>query len=185
MQRYLLKIAFDGTDYHGWQVQPNGITVQEQLQNSMAKIYGFAPNVTGCSSTDASVHAEEFFCHFDLEKKIPNDGIVNGLNSVLPTDIRVLDCKDVDSVFHARYNAKSKTYQYKIDRRAIQDPFSSRYSYRFGGNLNLADISYFCSTLVGEHDFEGFSSANRSVDETVRTIYSCGIKEENDHIILT
>lgn len=184
MQRYLLKIAFDGTDYHGWQVQPNGITVQEQLQISMSKLYGFAPGVTGCSRTDAGVHASEFYCHFDLENKVPADGIVNGLNAVLPEDIRALSCIEVNADFHSRYAAKSKTYVYKIDRRRIQDPFSIRYSLRYSGKLNISDMQHFCSTLLGEHDFAGFSSAGRSVSETVRTIFSCEIKETDQLLSL-
>lgn len=185
MQRYLLKIAFDGTDYHGWQVQPNGITVQEQLQFSMTKLYGFAPGITGCSRTDAGVHACEFYCHFDLEGKIPTEGIVNGLNSVLPEDIRVLCCNEVGEYFHSRYAAKSKTYVYRIDRRRIQDPFSVRYSHRYSGKLCLNDMQYFCSTLIGEHDFAGFSSSGRSVNETVRTIYNCDIKENENCLEFT
>lgn len=182
MQRYLLKIAFDGTDYHGWQVQPNGITVQEQLQISMKKLYGFSPDITGCSRTDSGVHANEFFCHFDLSAPIPTDGIVRGINSVLPEDIRVLDCSEVDNSFHSRYSAHSKTYLYRIDRRQIQDPFSTRYSYRYSGKLNISDINYFCSTLIGEHDFAGFSSVNRSVKETVRNITDCSVTNNGDFL---
>ncbi|MBR2044258.1 MAG: tRNA pseudouridine(38-40) synthase TruA [Clostridia bacterium] len=184
MHRYLIKIAFDGTDYHGWQVQPNGITVQEQLQNSMKALYGFSPDVTGCSRTDAGVHAECFFCHFDLEGLIPNEGVIKGLNSVLPDDIRVLECKEVDADFHSRYCAKKKTYLYRIDRRNISDPFSCRFSYRYDGKLNVGDMNYFCSTLCGEHDFEGFSSANRSVQDTVRTVYDCHISENGNYLEL-
>lgn len=184
MQRYLLKISFDGTAYHGWQVQPNGITVQEQLQISMNKLYGYAPGVTGCSRTDAGVHAYEFYCHFDLESVIPTEGIINGLNSVLPSDIRVVDCTFVNSDFHSRYNAKAKTYVYRIDRRRIPDPFSARYSHNYSGKLNIDNISYFCSTLIGEHDFAGFSASGKTVKDTVRTIYSCNITEADGFLEL-
>lgn len=185
MQRYLLEIAFDGTDYHGWQVQPNGITVQEQLQLSMNKLYGFTPEITGCSRTDSGVHAKQFFCHFDLNNKIPTNGIVNGLNSVLPKDIRVTSCCEVDDNFHSRYAAKAKTYIYKIDCRKIQDPFSVRYAHQYCGKLNLNDMQFFCSSLIGEHDFAGFSSSGRSVSNTVRTIYDCEIKKYGDFIELS
>ena len=185
VQRYLLKLSFDGTSYHGWQVQPNGITVQEQLQLSFKKLYGFAPSVTGCSRTDAGVHANMFFCHFDLDNPVPTDGIVFGLNSVLPEDIRVLDCCEVDLDFHCRYNAKSKNYIYKIYRKRIQDPFSSRYSYRYCGPLNIEDINYFCSSLIGEHDFAGFSSINRSVDNTIRNVTECSVYTEGDFLVLS
>ena len=177
MQKYLIKIAFDGTNYHGWQVQPNGITVQESLQNAMSKLYGYTPDVTGCSRTDAGVHAEEFFCHFSLENNIPDCGIVAGLNSVLNEDIRILSCKHIEDDFHCRYAAKRKTYIYKIDTRKINDPFTARYSYHYAGSLDLEKMRIFCSSIIGVHDFEGFSSANRSVNETIREIYDCYITE--------
>lgn len=179
MQKYLIKISFDGTDYHGWQVQPNGITVQESLQNAMTKLYGYAPDITGCSRTDAGVHAEEFYCHFSLDIDICDCGIVAGLNSVLKDDIRVLSCKHIDKEFHCRYAAKRKTYIYKIDTRKIADPFNARYSYHYPGPLDIRKMKIFCDSIVGVHDFEGFSSANRSVKDTVREIFECNI-DEND-----
>lgn len=185
MQRYLLKIAFDGTKYHGWQVQPNGITIQEQLQSSMKSLYGYAPAVTGCSRTDAGVHANEFCCHFDLENQIPPIGIINGLNSVLPEDIRALHCEIVDKEFHCRYNAKGKNYIYRIDRRTIVDPFNLRYSYNYSGSLSVDDMKYFCSTIIGEHDFSGFSSSGKSVTDTVRTVSECEIINDGDFLVLS
>lgn len=182
MQRYLLKISYDGTSYHGWQVQKNGITVQETLQNAMKQLYGFRPSVTGCSRTDAGVHAKEFYCHFELENEITPEGIIKGLNSVLPIDIRALNCNIVDSNFHARYNAKGKNYTYRIDRRLITDPFNSRYSYNYSGSLNLDDMRFFCNSLIGEHDFKGFSSSKRSVTDTVRTVFECDITETEEFL---
>lgn len=180
MYRYLLKLSFDGTDYHGWQVQPNGITVQEQIQLSMTKLYGYAPDVTGCSRTDSGVHALSFYCHFDLRDNIEVSGIVKGLNSVLPDDIRALECKIVNDDFHCRYNATAKTYVYRIYRDSIDNPFISRYSYKYSGSLDIGKINNFCKSLIGEHDFSGFSSANRSVNNTIRTIYNCHIKEKGN-----
>ncbi|MEE0945481.1 MAG: tRNA pseudouridine(38-40) synthase TruA [Acutalibacteraceae bacterium] len=185
MRRYLLKIAFDGTDYHGWQVQPNGITVQEKMQSCINSLYGYSPDVTGCSRTDSGVHANEFYCHFDLRNTIDTDGIVKGLNSVLPLDIRALSCDFVESDFHCRYMAKGKNYIYRIDRRKITDPFNARYSYNFSGKLNLEDMKYFCGTVIGKHDFCGFSSSKRSVKDTVRTVSECNITENGDFLIFS
>ncbi len=178
MQKYLIKISFDGTDYHGWQVQPNNITIQESLQNAMMKLYGVTPDVTGCSRTDAGVHAEEFYCHFSLDNDIPDNGIVMGLNSVLKEDIRVINCEHIDDDFHCRYAAKRKTYVYKIDNRKTTDPFMSRYSYHYKGLLDLSKMNKFCESIIGVHDFEGFSSSNRSVKDTVREIFECKIMEK-------
>lgn len=187
MQRYLLKISFDGTDYHGWQVQPNGITVQKKLQDAFNILYGYSPDLTGCSRTDSGVHANEFYCHFDLKLKnnIPAIGIVKGLNSVLPNSIRALECSEVANDFHCRYLAKKKNYIYVIDNREISDPFSSRYSYQYQGTLDIELMNYFCSTLVGKHDFSGFASSNRKVGNSVREIYSCFVNKTENSIILS
>ena len=112
MKRMLLTISYDGTAYHGWQVQPNGITVQEKLQDCLEKLMGTRPKITGCSRTDAGVHAEEFCLHFDCDDCFPEGAFLKGLNSILPNDISVIGCKQVNSDFHARYNAKGKTYAY-------------------------------------------------------------------------
>lgn len=185
MQRYLLKISFDGTDYHGWQVQPNGITVQEKLQSVMLILYGYAPAVTGCSRTDSGVHANEFYCHFDLENPIEPIGIVNGLNSVLPSDIRAIDCTEVKDNFHSRYNALGKNYIYRIDRRKISDPFNSRYSYNYSGKLSVEDMRFFCNTIIGKHDFSGFSCSKRTVTDTVRNVSKCSLTEDGDFLIFS
>ena len=185
MQRYLLKISFDGTGYHGWQVQPNGITVQEQLQNSMNMLYGYSPMVTGCSRTDAGVHANEFCCHFDLDNIIEPSGVIRGLNSVLPQDIRAMECKLVDSDFHARYNSVGKNYIYRIDRRTLTDPFNARYSYNYSGQLNMSDVKSFCDSIVGKHDFVGFSSSGRSVKTTVRTVSECSVTDDGNFLIFS
>ena len=112
MKRIMLTISYDGTDYHGWQVQPNGVTVQQTLQDALENLMGHRPDVTGCSRTDAGVHARMFVCHFDCEDKFPKYAFLKGLNSLLPDDISVIDCSVVNSDFHARYNSKGKTYIY-------------------------------------------------------------------------
>ena len=106
----LLTISYDGTAYHGWQVQPNGITVQETVQNALFELMGVRPALTGCSRTDAGVHARKFCCHFDCDEKFPEKAFLRGLDSLLPSDIAVRDCEEVPPDFHARYSAKGKTY---------------------------------------------------------------------------
>ena len=182
LQRYLLKIAYDGTAYHGWQVQKNATSVQAVLQEAFLKFLSIKPNLTGCSRTDAGVHAREFYCHFDLESQIPADAIVRGLNSVLPNDIRALECEIVDLDFHSRYSAKAKEYIYNIDNSQICSPFDFRYVYHYPGEINIDNMRKFCEKIVGEHDFVGFSSAKRSTEDTVRTIYSCQVIQEGELI---
>ena len=102
MRRLLITIRYDGTDYHGWQVQPNGVTVQEMVQDAIEKVFGSRLDVTGCSRTDSGVHANMFCFHMDTELDIPCEKVPLALNTALPDDIAVLYCKEVDGDFHAR-----------------------------------------------------------------------------------
>lgn len=172
MKRILLKISYDGTSYHGWQVQPNAITVQEVLQNGLQKIMKIRPGVTGCSRTDAGVHAREFYCHFDCEDYLPDKAFLMGLNSVLPNDIAVLGCETVNSNFHARYDSKGKNYIYRM-YLGTPDPFLSRYALHLEKKPDMELMNEFCKSLFGKHDFIGFSSSGRTVEDTVRTVSEC------------
>lgn len=173
MKRMLLTIAYDGTDYHGWQVQQNALTVQQVMQDSLERILGERPALTGCSRTDAGVHAREFCCHLDCADNIPDEAFLRGLNSVLPNDIAVKSCQEVAPDFHARYSAKGKNYVYRFYESRTTDPFLSRYALRVEKELDIKRMNAFCKTLVGTHDFEPFSSSGKSVTDTVRTVSDC------------
>lgn len=185
MKRILLTISYDGTAYHGWQIQPNGITVQQVLQESLQKLLGKFTGVTGCSRTDAGVHANEFCCHLDCDENIPDNAFLRGLNSFLPSDIAVKACKEVSPDFHARYNAKGKTYVYKILNGGIKDPFLSRYVWNIERKLDTDKMNEFCKRIVGTHDFYAFSSSGRTVEDTVRTISECYTERNGDLVTLT
>lgn len=172
----LLTISYDGTAYHGWQVQPNGVTVQQVLQDSLEKLMGTRPNVTGCSRTDAGVHAREFCCHLDCDDAYPDNAFLYGLNSILPDDISVKKCIQVSDDFHARYDAKGKMYIYYF-YCGLTDPFLSRYALRLEHTPDIDKINRFCKTVVGKHDFLGFSSSGRTVTDTVRTVKECYFDE--------
>ncbi len=184
MERVLLKISYLGTAYHGWQVQPNGITVQEVLQSKIEQMYKHKINLTGCSRTDAGVHAKEFYCHFDAAFHIGEESIVRGLNSILPRDICVISAKYVDLDFHARYSAKGKTYEYKIKNSTTHDPFLQGRVWHIERPLNIELMNEFCSKLCGRHDFLGFSSSGRSVTDTVRTVSQCNVTKDRDIITI-
>ncbi len=180
MGRKLLEIAYLGTNYCGWQVQPNGITVQEVLQNALEDILKHRPDVTGCSRTDSGVHATSFYCHFDTDVNIPNKGLVLGLNTKLPSDISALNCYDVDDDFHARYNAVGKTYRYSFYCSEVKNPFLSGRTLMIKNPIDLNKAGEYCNLLLGEHNFEAFSSINRTVEDTVRTVFECHLqKTEN------
>ena len=180
MKRVLLTISYDGTAYHGWQVQPNGITVQQVLQEELFALLGKKIGVTGCSRTDAGVHAKEFCCHLDCEDSIPEDALIRGLSSRLPADIAVIGCKTVADDFHARYNALGKTYVYNIRNSKIKDPFYNRYSWQIERPLDTDKMNLFCERIVGTHDFYAFSSSGRTVENTVRTVTECSYKAEGN-----
>lgn len=184
MKRILLTISYDGTAYHGWQVQPNGITVQETVQNALYKLLGAKPALTGCSRTDAGVHAREFCCHLDCDEKFPESSFLRGLDAFLPDDISVKAAREVPPDFHARYNTKGKTYAYYILNSERRDPFLSRYTWRIERGLYLERINAFCKEIVGTHDFYAFSSSGRTVEDTVRTVSECYAVREGDRVIL-
>ena len=184
MKRVLLTISYDGTSYHGWQIQPNGITVQQVLQEALEKLLGKKIGVTGCSRTDAGVHAKEFCCHLDCEENIPDDAFLRGLNSCLPSDIAVTAVKRVANDFHARYNAYGKEYVYYINNSRKKDPFISRYSWNIERPLDIDKINEFCRKIIGKHDFCAFSSSGRTVEDTVRTVSECYAEKKGDIIEL-
>ena len=185
MKRMLLNISYDGTAYHGWQVQPNGITVQEVLQNALEALLGERVKVTGCSRTDAGVHAKDFYCHIDCDDKFPPEAFLRGLNSLLPSDIAVKDCKEVATDFHARYNAKGKTYTYLILNSNKKDAFLSRYSWQIERPLDIEKMNDFAKKIIGTHDFYAFSSSGRTVEDTVRTISDCKASKNGDIVSLS
>ncbi len=185
MKRILLTLSYDGTAYHGWQIQPNAVTIQETVQNALFKLLGTPYGVTGCSRTDAGVHAREFCCHIDCDDNIPDAAFLRGLNSLLPPDIAVTGCKEVASDFHARYSAKGKTYKYRILNTNIKDPFLLRYFWQIERKLDIDKMNEFCNAIVGTHDFYAFSSSGRTVEDTVRTITECFVEREGDEVTLT
>lgn len=183
--RKLLKISYLGTNYCGWQVQPNGTSVQETVCNALSEMLGHKINVSGCSRTDSGVHALEFYCHFDTDSTIPNKGLVLGLNGILPNDISAIECTDVADGFHARYNAKGKTYRYEIYFSDIPNPFYYGRKLRLKKEPDFLLAQQFCKLLIGKHDFASFSSANRTVKDTVRTVSECNVVKENNKWIFT
>ena len=185
MKRVLLTICYDGTAYHGWQTQPNGITVQQVLCDQLFLMLGKKTDITGCSRTDAGVHAKMFCCHLDCDDNIPDEAFIRGLSSRLPNDISVLDCKRVADDFHARYDALGKIYRYNILNSNIKDPFLERYTWRIERKLDIDKMNEFCKEIIGTHDFYAFSSSGRTVTNTVRTIKECKVDKNGDMVTLS
>lgn len=183
MRNLLLTISFDGTAYHGWQVQENAVTVQQTLQDAFEKICSTRDNVVGCSRTDSGVHANMYCCNIRTENTIACDRLVTALNAVMPRDIAALDCKEVDFDFHARYDCKSKEYIYKIWNSPNKSPFLYDYSLHYKYPLDEKFLSEQAKDFIGTHDFSAFCAAGSSVEDTVRTVMNATVEREGDMVI--
>lgn len=183
MRNLLLTISFDGTAYHGWQVQENAVTVQQVLQDAFEKICSSRDNVVGCSRTDSGVHANMYCCNIRTENPIACDRLVTALNAVMPRDIAALDCKEVDFDFHARYDCKSKEYIYKIWNSPNKSPFLYNYALHYKYPLDAEFLSQQAKDYIGTHDFSAFCAAGSSVEDTVRTVMNASVEREGDMVI--
>ena len=184
MRNLLLTIGFDGTAYHGWQVQQNAVTVQETLQNALQKILNVRPDVKGCSRTDAGVHANAFCCSLKTEHAIPRGSLIKALNATLPQDIRVFRCIAVPEDFHARYSAIGKEYYYRIDNGTAASPFLNRYSLFYPHPLDCGFLNKAAGYFCGTHDFKAFCAAGSSVQNTVRTVRRFSAERQGSFVTL-
>ena len=160
MRRIRMTVSYDGTDFHGWQVQPDLPTVQSVLEMVLAEIEGAPVKVAGSGRTDAGVHALAQVAAFTLVNPIPVDNLRKAINRLLPLDIRVFDVAEAAADFHPRYQAVAKTYEYRIHRTEICPPFAHRYVYHYPYPLNEGRIFELAPLLEGEHDFSTFAASD-------------------------
>ena len=170
MRNILLTIAYDGTNYCGWQIQPNGVTIEEKLQKAFLGMDGSRVKVIGSGRTDARVHARGQRANVVLNSTVPTDRLPYALNAKLPSDIVVKNAKEVPMDFHARYDALGKTYRYRLHTAEFKDPIERNYHYHVSEDLDIAKFKAALETLKGTHDFKGFMASGSSVKTTVRTI---------------
>ena len=178
MKRIKLTVAYDGTNYHGWQLQPREITVEEVLNKSISELTGEDIQVIGASRTDAGVHALGNVAVFDTESRIPGEKFSYALNQRLPEDVIIQRSEEVASDFHPRHCDCRKTYEYTILNRDFPLPEYRNTAHFCYGNLDIDAMNRACGSFIGEHDFAGFCSAGAQVKTTVRTIYSLEVREE-------
>lgn len=183
MRNLLLTISFDGTAYHGWQVQENAVTVQQTLQDALEHICSKRDNVVGCSRTDSGVHANMYCCNVRTESTIDCKKLVGALNAVLPNDIAAIDCEEVDYGFHARYDCKSKEYIYKIWNSQSKNPFLYNYSLHYKYPLDEKFLDRQAKAFIGTHKFDSFCAAGSSVEDTERTVMNAAVEREGDMVI--
>ena len=179
---YKMTMAYDGTNYHGWQRQKNGITVQEVLEGILSEMFGKETVVTGCSRTDAGVHARIYVCSFSGDTTIPTDKIPFVLNTKLPEDIRVYKCEEAPENFSARFHTVNKAYEYKIVNRAFNDPLLRNFVWHYPVQLDVEKMKKAAEIIKGKHDFASFCAAVSVVKSTVRNLTELTVKKDGDII---
>jgi len=199
-QNWKLTLAYDGTDFHGWQVQPGKRTIQGELQSALERLVGEAPLPQGSGRTDAGVHALAQVASFELQARIPAANLVRAMNRTLPGSIRVVEAQVVGEQFHARHSAVAKTYEYRVlpvepSAAQICPPFLARYVYPYSWKLDFEMLQESAAAFVGEHDFRSFAASDPDVATrsgegqeagaiqtetrtTVRTIFASEWREE-------
>lgn len=186
MRRIRITVSYDGTEYHGWQVQPGVATIQRALEEVLSEIEGGVVHVDGSGRTDAGVHALAQVAAFRLSNPIPLPNLIKAMNRLLPRDIRVTEAAEVRDSFHPRYDALAKTYEYRILRAGICPPFDRRYVYHYPYPLHEARMVEAARLLEGEHDFSAFAAAD-PIDHLgrskVRRIFSSCLMREGDRLI--
>ena len=170
MRRIRTIIAYDGTDYVGWQTQPNGVAVQEVVEQAILDVTGERSSLQGSGRTDSGVHARAQVAHFDTNARMAADKIAIALNTHLPADIRVLFSEEVGPEFHARFSAKEKQYRYFVQTGPHADVFARKYSLHAYMPLDLDIMQQAAALVPGTHDFSAFMSTGREVESAVRTV---------------
>src|SRR6202522_1552942 len=186
MRRIKILISYDGSDFHGWQVQPELPTIQRALEQVIAEIEGRPVQVAGSGRTDAGVHAVAQVAAFSIENPIPVDNLRRAMNRLLPRDIRVLHVEEAAPDFHPRFQARRKTYEYRIFRGEICSPFERRYVCHHPYPLAVEEMIGLAPLLEGDHDFAAFAAADDRDElelSKVRTIFCSRLALEGERLI--
>ncbi|MDO4419786.1 MAG: tRNA pseudouridine(38-40) synthase TruA [Ruminococcus sp.] len=181
LRNLLITISYDGSKYHGWQIQQNAVTVQEVFQQALYSVINDKPDIKACSRTDSGVHAEMFCISTKISHPIPAIRLKAALNSYLPESVVVLDVKEVSLDFHARYNAKGKRYIYRVLNRMERDPFYVGRALHYKYDIDVELLNKASKAYIGSHDFTSFCTLdNREKGDFVRTIYDFSVVRKGD-----
>lgn len=184
MRRIKLIVAYDGTEYSGWQIQPEAPTIEMCLDKAIHELTGENVHVTGASRTDAGVHAYGNVAVFDTESTIPGDRFTFALNRFLPDSIVIQDSWEVSVDFHPRHCNTRKTYEYRILNTAVPLPQKRNFTWHVAGSIDIEKMKEAAVYIVGEHDFKSFCCVRTQAESTVRTIYSLEVLQEGSEIII-
>ncbi|MDF2821842.1 MAG: tRNA pseudouridine(38-40) synthase TruA [Clostridiales bacterium] len=184
MRKIKLIIAYDGTNYSGWQRQNNAITVEEVVTKAVKSVFQKEIEVVGASRTDAGVHAYGQVATISIESELSTEKIIGAINAYMPEDIRIHEIEEVPEDFHPRFAAKMKTYEYTIVNNTYLMPQKRLYAHFMRRKLDVVLMQAGANHLIGEHDFKSFCSIKTSSNSTVRTIYDINVKKVDDTIII-
>jgi tRNA pseudouridine38-40 synthase len=186
MRRIRVTVSYDGTNYHGWQVQPSLPTIQGTLEQVLSEIESAPVNVEGSGRTDAGVHALAQVAAFNLNNPIPVENLRKAINRLLPRDIRIMEVAEAAPEFHPRFDARAKSYEYRIWRPEICPPFERLYVCHHPFPLDEASMAEMAALLEGEHDFSAFAASDEKNElghSKVRRIFSSRLQREGDRLI--
>ncbi len=183
-KRVRITVAYDGTNYHGWQLQDNGITIEEELNRCLTELLGEEIKVIGASRTDSGVHALGNVAVFDTVNRMPAKKISYALNQRLPEDIRIQKSEEVLPDWHPRHCESRKTYEYRIYRGEFPMPVKRLYSHFIYTPLDAGRMREASAYLEGEHDFKSFCQTGAQVESTVRTLYSLWVEEQDSDLVI-
>jgi len=183
--RIMLTVAYDGTNYHGWQLQPEAITIEKVLNETLSLLLNEDIQVIGGSRTDAGVHALSNIAVFDTVSTIPAEKFPYVLNRLLPEDIRIQKGQDVADDFHPRHCDTRKTYEYKILNTEFQIPTKRTDTYHYYVKLDTDKMNQAAKCLIGEHDFTSFCSVNSQAETHIRTIIDINVRKEDNEVIIS
>lgn len=184
-KRVRLVVAYDGTNYHGWQIQNNGNTIENELNKALSSLLKEEIAVIGASRTDASVHALGNIAVFDTSHPMPAEKISYALNTMLPEDIRIQKSEEVAADWHPRHVESKKTYQYHIYQNAFPMPVGRQYVHFTYHALDVDKMNQAARYLIGNHDFKSFCQVGAQVESTVRTIYEAHVDKQGSNIVIT
>lgn len=184
MRNLKVMMAFRGTNYHGFQRQPNAVTVQEVVEQALSRLLNEPVTIQGCSRTDTGVHAQQFCFSMQTEKTIPVRNFIRGACGYLPEDISILSVEDMPPDFHARYSCWAKQYMYRIHNSESKNPFTTDLELHYRRPLQLDLMREAAIHFVGEHDFASLCSNCTEKQSTIRTIYDITIEKDENTVIL-
>ena len=181
--KILLTIAYDGTNYFGWQIQDNFITVQGEVEAGLKRLFSKAIEIRGASRTDSGVHALGQRAVFTIDTTIPMENLPYAINNNLPRDIRVTKAVVVEESFHPQYLAKNKTYRYKILNMPHMNPLLNNYAWHVPRTLDIEKMKEASKFVIGEHDFDAFCASGATTKTSIRTVYDLQVKTGEDSIV--